>query len=277
MQWGVARVETGSELKVSDSFLRSGFATCVPRVIITWPKSVVLFPGFVFVHFRFDDPYAWQEIRHTLRVIEILGGADPGPIYPSEIEYFLGVFGSSGVLFGGVAAPQSPSLGDNVTILSGIFGERRGQITWNSASRATVSIDGIDRPINLPMSLLKLETSDSFEVGREEYLRSRIMRRLRSKERPVERHDFKLGCTISELIIHISSQFHSGMTWHNWGTAWRLDHLRPQFLFDDDRHAVFHYTNLRPLIIDEFMVKEAADLALLRRITEFQGKLHKHA
>lgn len=61
-----------------------------------------------------------------------------------------------------------------------------------------------------------------------------------------------LGCTPKELAEHMENQFHSGMTWENYGVfGWHIDHIIPCASFDltreDHIHVCFHYSNLQPL------------------------------
>lgn len=63
-----------------------------------------------------------------------------------------------------------------------------------------------------------------------------------------------IGCTRSELIAHIESQFEPGMTWDNYG-HWHIDHIVPLAsgkcdCFDTtvaNLSRLNHYTNLQPL------------------------------
>jgi hypothetical protein len=58
------------------------------------------------------------------------------------------------------------------------------------------------------------------------------------------------GCTVPELMAHLSSKFQPGMTWDNYG-KWHIDHKRPLAAFDLTDPAQLatacHYTNLQPL------------------------------
>lgn len=61
-----------------------------------------------------------------------------------------------------------------------------------------------------------------------------------------------LGCSLSELRIHLTAQFKPGMSWNNYGyRGWHVDHIRPCAKFDlsnsEEQRACFHYTNLQPL------------------------------
>lgn len=63
-----------------------------------------------------------------------------------------------------------------------------------------------------------------------------------------------IGCSISEFVSHIESQFKDGMGWHN-RNLWHIDHIIPCSLFDlSDKlqqFICFHYSNLRPLWASE--------------------------
>jgi hypothetical protein len=57
-----------------------------------------------------------------------------------------------------------------------------------------------------------------------------------------------LGCSVSEFISYIQSQFKEGMTIGNHG-EWHLDHIYPVSLARDKDHLLElnHYTNFQPL------------------------------
>lgn len=59
------------------------------------------------------------------------------------------------------------------------------------------------------------------------------------------------GCTRQELRSHLESKFLPGMGWHNYGSAWHMDHVKPCTSFNltdlSQQRACFHYTNLQPL------------------------------
>jgi hypothetical protein len=63
-----------------------------------------------------------------------------------------------------------------------------------------------------------------------------------------------VGCTRTEFVHWIQSQFGRGMTWANYGRKWHIDHRVPLYRFDlsreDHRRAASHYTNLRPLLVE---------------------------
>lgn len=64
-----------------------------------------------------------------------------------------------------------------------------------------------------------------------------------------------LGCSPTELMEHLESQFTPEMTWENYGTYWSVDHTIPLSSFDLTNREQFlkaaHYTNLQPLTIPE--------------------------
>jgi hypothetical protein len=68
-----------------------------------------------------------------------------------------------------------------------------------------------------------------------------------------------LGCTISHLKEHLSSQFRDGMSWDNWGDAWEIDHIFPlskaNLLDPVEFFAVCNWRNMQPLTLDENAAK----------------------
>jgi hypothetical protein len=69
-----------------------------------------------------------------------------------------------------------------------------------------------------------------------------------------------LGCTISELRLHLEAQFQPGMSWANWGrNGWHIDHIRALAKFDLTNREQFlqavHYTNLQPLWAEKNLKK----------------------
>ena len=61
-----------------------------------------------------------------------------------------------------------------------------------------------------------------------------------------------VGCSTEFLIVHLESQFQSGMSWDNWSReGWHIDHIIPLENFDLSDPEQFkkacHYTNLQPL------------------------------
>ena len=67
-----------------------------------------------------------------------------------------------------------------------------------------------------------------------------------------------IGCSASEFMLHIQSQFKPGMNWNN-RSLWHIDHIKPCAAFDlTDETQVrlcFHYTNMQPLWASENMEK----------------------
>lgn len=80
------------------------------------------------------------------------------------------------------------------------------------------------------------------------------------------------GCTAAQLRAHIERQFHTGMSWSNYG-EWHIDHIVPCKMFDleltSHRLLCFNWQNLRPLPGEENIRRQANfspdDLALLNR------------
>jgi hypothetical protein len=65
-----------------------------------------------------------------------------------------------------------------------------------------------------------------------------------------------VGCSISELIIHISSMFSEGMSIENHG-EWHIDHIIPLAMgkTEDEVIRLNHYTNLQPLWAKDNLIK----------------------
>lgn len=53
-----------------------------------------------------------------------------------------------------------------------------------------------------------------------------------------------IGCSALELRIHLEKQFTGGMTWHNHGRVWFIDHILPRLTFRDEGRS-FRFDNLR--------------------------------
>lgn len=81
-----------------------------------------------------------------------------------------------------------------------------------------------------------------------------------------------LGCSLSDFVAHIESNFEAGMTWDNYGfDGWHLDHVRPCASFNLTKplevQACFHYTNYRPLWASRNV----------RKGSQWQGKHWRHS
>lgn len=69
-----------------------------------------------------------------------------------------------------------------------------------------------------------------------------------------------VGCTSGQLIRHLETMFHGGMTWDNYGRAgWHVDHRIPCDFFDlskpEEQKRCFHYSNLQPLWAGDNLLK----------------------
>jgi hypothetical protein len=85
-------------------------------------------------------------------------------------------------------------------------------------------------------------------------IRTRINHRLKSKnDKNGKNLELILGYSISDLVKHLESQFQSGMTWHNYGRCWHIDHVIPDSRFnyasveDEDFKRSWSLSNLQPL------------------------------
>lgn len=72
-----------------------------------------------------------------------------------------------------------------------------------------------------------------------------------------------LGCSPGQLREYIEQQFHSGMSWDNWGELWELDHRDPLGMFDltnrEEFLRVCNFRNLQPLLIADHWAKTELD------------------
>lgn len=57
-----------------------------------------------------------------------------------------------------------------------------------------------------------------------------------------------IGCTPSDLRLHIERTMLPWMTWENYGRLWHVDHIRPCASFDlsivEDQKTCFNFSNL---------------------------------
>lgn len=78
-----------------------------------------------------------------------------------------------------------------------------------------------------------------------------------------------IGCTITELMDHLSKQFTEGMTWDNYG-EWHIDHKRPCASYDltqaEQQKACFHHSNLQPMWAKDNR----------RKWSYWDGKMHRN-
>jgi hypothetical protein len=70
-----------------------------------------------------------------------------------------------------------------------------------------------------------------------------------------------VGCTLAELKERMEFQFKGGMTWHNHGQVWHIDHIVPCKMFNlllpSHRFLCFNWQNLRPLTGEENLRRQA--------------------
>ena len=81
-------------------------------------------------------------------------------------------------------------------------------------------------------------------------LRTRVSKAIRRRGSSNKVSIKDVGCTKTELVQYIESQFKDGMTWENYG-EWELDHIRPLASFDltnsDELKIAANYKNLAPM------------------------------
>ena len=86
-----------------------------------------------------------------------------------------------------------------------------------------------------------------------------LCKRIRKLVGTVKGKSRSIGCTSQFLIKHLESQFITGMTWSNYGTAWHVDHIKPLASFDlfdpSQRDIANNWSNLRPMFASENIAK----------------------
>jgi len=65
--------------------------------------------------------------------------------------------------------------------------------------------------------------------------------------------------SLKDFKEYIESQFSGEMSWHNYGSVWQLDHIKPcaafYFSSKESFYECFHYSNVRPLLSEENHLK----------------------
>ena len=66
-----------------------------------------------------------------------------------------------------------------------------------------------------------------------------------------------IGCSKDNLRKHLESKFRDGMTWHNYGKHWHIDHIVPLISSKsvEEIKKLCHWTNLQPLTAFENISK----------------------
>lgn len=112
----------------------------------------------------------------------------------------------------------------------------------------------------------KIRYDNSPQERAKALLRSRLAEVLRkAKAIKTESALSLLGCSLSEFMKHIESQWEVGMNWDNRKRdGWHIDHIRPCASFDltdpEQQRICFHYTNLQPLwAADNFRKHDKVD------------------
>lgn len=82
-------------------------------------------------------------------------------------------------------------------------------------------------------------------------VRTRLNKAIRNKQK-VGSAVRDIGCSMSELKLHLEKQFVEGMSWDNWShNGWHIDHIKPLNKFDLEKREqlleAVNYKNLQPL------------------------------
>ena len=103
----------------------------------------------------------------------------------------------------------------------------------------------------------KLKTDHVFAMTRR--LRNRLWYALKNKNwKKTTEFSKYIGCSYSELMIHIENQFEPGMTWEN-KSLWHIDHIIPlaSAKTEEELYKLCHYTNLQPMWAKDNLSKGA--------------------
>lgn len=102
----------------------------------------------------------------------------------------------------------------------------------------------------------RLKSDPLFKLAKS--LRSRLRLALKAKSWHKDNH-FKeyIGCTESELKVHLEKQFQPEMTWENHG-KWHIDHIIPlsSAATPEELYKLCHHTNLQPLWAQDNLKKQ---------------------
>jgi transcriptional antiterminator NusG len=162
--WYVVHVYSGFEEKIKSSIeegvQRKGLENKIGRILIPSENIVELkkgekketkkkfYPGYILVEMDLDDD-TWHLVKRTTRVTGFVGGTNPVPLPPEEVEVILqqiqdGVF---------LKVQTHYSVGDRVRIKEGPFSNFTGVVdevdTDHNRLKVMVSIFGRQTPVEL--------------------------------------------------------------------------------------------------------------------------------
>lgn len=102
-------------------------------------------------------------------------------------------------------------------------------------------------------------------------LRNRLRMAIKNRQK-IGSAVIDLGCSVSELMVHLEKQFYKhpitgqDMTWNNWGRGknkWNIDHIlelqQVKIDNEEDFKKVNHFTNLQPLWWDDHIKKSVVN------------------
>lgn len=139
-----------------------------------------------------------------------------------------------------------------------ISNSKKGKPAWNKGISTGVGHPATNKKYNTP------EEKRSANANRQRKYRqsnprvrvddriSAMMRQALQGKKAGKAWELLVGYTVDDLMMHLESQFLSGMSWENIG-EWHIDHIKPRSSFhyespdDADFKDCWKIENLRPL------------------------------
>ena len=97
----------------------------------------------------------------------------------------------------------------------------------------------------------RIKTNINYKLSH--YCRGRVRSALKRNQKAGHTIDL-IGCSISELKLHLEKQFSVGMSWDNYGKGadkWNIDHIIPCAFFNlidpVEQYMCFNFQNMQPL------------------------------
>jgi hypothetical protein len=140
-----------------------------------------------------------------------------------------------------------------------VTGRQTGRITTNKARKREWTRARRKQPDQREKDRLYCQREN---VRIKRNLSRRIRHALRGTRKAASTIEL-VGCSIDDLKLFLQSHFTPEMQWNNMGTYWHLDHYVPcaahDLRLEDEQRRCFHWSNLRPLKIEDNLKKNDVD------------------